>query len=227
MLRNNRLRIPIVFLALLLLFVMVATAAPEPTYGPATVDGDPGEWDLTNDFFADMYESADSTNPANSRLYLRYDCEAGVLYALVLPADSLQIKTDVALDEHYVKLGNSTKLVDGNDSPPDAAEPNFSFINDSGTAADGWEASASLAVGSYTNLNVHTIVTTNGTDSQGSAVDGNAIAIDIVCSPSNIDLQSSAAGTSFPTGWLLTFAGILAVTILIVVFRRRQPRDSR
>jgi hypothetical protein len=50
----------------------------------------------------------------------------------------------------------------------------------SNSAYIGFEASASLAPGSYTNLNVHVQVFDDG-ESQTSAVAGRAILLDILC----------------------------------------------
>src|SRR5688572_22084608 len=48
-------------------------AAPDPTYGSATVDGDPGEWDLTADFFAPMTNAGNANQPVLANLYVRYE----------------------------------------------------------------------------------------------------------------------------------------------------------
>ena len=155
-----------------------AAAPPQPTYGAATVDGDPSEWDTTNDFFSDMYRAGKPDKPVESKLYLRYDCGTQTLYALVL-AEPLTRKVDAgAPDDSFVKLGNTTKLVDGNDAPPNGIQPEFAWVDDVDGWAMGWEASASLPPGSYPNLNVHTLVQLT---KETSAVPGREIPLEIVC----------------------------------------------
>lgn len=173
----------ILLLAVSLLPVMTfnvqAAGTTQPAYGVAVVDGDPGEWNLTADFFADMYRAADSTKMVQSKLYLRYDCLTNNLYVLVLAEPGIDILT---LESHtFVKLGNSVKLVspsDGNDGTP----PDFAWIGISpdGNTALGWEASTPLNEGSYTNLNVHTQVYINGGD-ETSAVKDRGIPLDMIC----------------------------------------------
>ena len=74
-----------------LIFGLVGNAfglAPYPNYGTGiVVDGDPSDWDLTNDFFADMYEAGNPTKTLLSKSYLRYDCTSNTLYVLVLTED--------------------------------------------------------------------------------------------------------------------------------------------
>jgi len=52
---------------------MAMAAPPQPTYGVANVDGNIGEWDLANDFFANMYRAGKTDKEIESKLYLRYD----------------------------------------------------------------------------------------------------------------------------------------------------------
>ncbi len=157
-----------------------AASPPQPTYGTAVVDGDHvGEWDLTNDWFADMYESADPTKDVISKLYLRYDCSTSTLYGLVLVESGHTI--DVYADptpgeEHFIKI-NGSKIVDDGDQPADGTPPDFEWIALSGTTADGWEASAYLDPGTYDDLDVHTQVD----EDQTSAVEGRAIDLEIEC----------------------------------------------
>jgi hypothetical protein len=167
----------VVLLALFLAALPVQGATPpEPTYGSATVDGDYSEWDLNNDFFADMYRAGDPNKTVESKLYLRYDCQTQTLYALVLAVDGVTVLNQP--DDAFVKLGNATKLVDGN-SGDNGVPPDFAWIQSNGDYI-GFEASASLAPGSYTNLNVHVQVFDDGA-SQTSAVAGRAILLDILC----------------------------------------------
>jgi hypothetical protein len=163
-------------LALVPAALVSAASPPEPTYGTANVDGNPGEWDLTNDFFADMYLAANPQSDVLSKLYLRYDCATSTLYVLVLAEPGFDIDGDTNLDNHFVKLGNNIKLVDGN-AVDDGTPPDFHFIGLSGSTADGWEASAILAPGSYNNLNVHAQVD----NEQTSAVADREIDLVLMC----------------------------------------------
>ncbi len=202
----------IILLAALLLLVPPAlvsaanpiiVAYPNPTYERAFVDGDPSEWDLTNDFFANMYLAANPNKPVRSKLYVRYDCRAGVLYVLVLaePGHPIDVNGD-----HFIKLGQTNKIMDesdGNDGTP----PDFAFINSNGTTADGWEGSAYLAPGFYSpandppdGLNVHTNVDGGNT----SAVENRQIDLYIICGPQAVTLASftaAPAGNAIRLEW--------------------------
>jgi hypothetical protein len=159
-----------------------AANPPHPTYLTANVNGDTSEWNLTNDWFADMYRAADPDKEVESKLYLRYDCSSGTLYALVLAEPGVTIVANLPGDS-FIKLGNSTKLVDGN-SGDNGMPPDFAWVGLDGDIASGWEASAKLAVGSYTNLNVHTQVNDGG--QQTSAVEDRAIDLVIDCNLGSI-----------------------------------------
>jgi hypothetical protein len=160
-----------------------AAAPPEPTYAGANVDGDTGEWNLENDFFANMYRAGNADKPVESKLYLRYDCPSQTLYALVLAQSGVPVLANLSGDQ-FVKLGNSTKLVDGNSgddgTPADFAWVGLAFDGNS-QHAWGWEASALLAPASYSNLNVHSLVYDDG-EAQTSAVQDRAISLALDCS---------------------------------------------
>lgn len=181
--RTTRVVVTLTLLLGLMLGALPAYGAtpPEPTYGVATVDGDYSEWDLTNDHFAHMYRAGNPLKPIESHLYLRYDCANNTLYALVLAEEGVTVL--VQPGDAFVKLGDATKLVDGN-SGDDGTPPDFQWIVDGGNTV-GWEASATLAPGSYANLNVHVQVFDDG-EAQTSAVDGRAIQLDILCTTGGI-----------------------------------------
>ena len=155
-------------------FVSAATP-PEPIYGTAIVNGDYGEW-LSDPLFANMYEAGNPTKDVMSKLYLRYDCSNHTLYALVLAQSPFLLDGDTNLDNHFIKLGQSTKLVDGN-AGNNGTPPDFAFIGLSGNIAQGWEASTVLDPGSYDNLNVHTQIDNERT----SKVQDEAIPLEINC----------------------------------------------
>lgn len=138
----------------------LAANPPEPTYGSAVVDGDASEWDLTNDFFADMWEAGDPQKEnavVTAKLYMRYDCSSQTVYFLVLTEPGYILFTGTGYESlNWVKvydLSNSP-LIDGNGSP-------FEFVSD-GDNLVGWEASAQLAPDLYNEIEVHAQIE-NGT----------------------------------------------------------------
>ncbi|MDY7077084.1 MAG: hypothetical protein SXV54_09190 [Chloroflexota bacterium] len=174
---------------------------PEPTYietddPPTIVDGVYDEWDLPVDFFADMYNSG---NPDEiwpgfkllSKLYLRYNCSTETLYAIVLGEPNVPVL--VAGEDAFIKIPDiglpGDKLVDGDGDGVPGAE--FEWVNSNGRTANGWEASAPLAQGSY-ELNVHTNVWDDG-ESKTSAVANRGILLVIDCESTAITLASFAA----------------------------------
>jgi hypothetical protein len=158
---------------LLLAVPLYGASPPEPTYGTANVDGNTGEWELAGDFFANMYQAGKPDMPLESKLYLRYDCSRNTLYALVLAEPGVPVLANLPGDS-YVKLGNATKLVDGNSgdegTPPDFAWVGLGFDGNA-AHAQGWEASALLVPASYTNLNVHAQVFDDGSAQTSAVVD--------------------------------------------------------
>jgi hypothetical protein len=142
-------------LALALLVPVVAPAAPPyPSAGTAAVDGYDSEWNLTNDFFADMYRAGDSTKVVESKLYLRYDCISNTMYVLVVEEpgvigyiDSLATTSWIAIDAQNHKVVNENAGIDG--VPPDFAwidrgyDGNVQHVH-------GYEASFTIVPGSYT-----------------------------------------------------------------------------
>lgn len=178
----------VLFIAALLLSTPTTTfaVAPNPVYASANIDGNAGEWNLATDFYADMYEAGDPTKPVLAKIYVRYHCPSNILYALVLPQPGFQIVANGA--DAFIKLGNSNTLVNGNSGDNDVA-PDFQWIGLSGGFAAGWEASAPLPVGNYTDLNPHTNVTGNRT----AAVQNRRIALNITCPPLAVTLASFEA----------------------------------
>jgi hypothetical protein len=151
----------------------IQTEAKAPTYGTATVDGDYGEWDLVEDLFSDMHRAWDSNKPVETRLYLRYDCGEGVLYALVLSAGDWPVEVAGGNDEAWIKIDGTKVTFD------DFAWINQGYDGDDGHA-QGWEASFSLAQGSYV-LNAQTNVYNDG-ESQTSGIPDQSIGLTIDCS---------------------------------------------
>ena len=149
---------------LVLLAAMVPTsfaAAPNPSKGTAVVDGNPGEWDLTADFFARMTDAGYEDRPTLANLYLRYDCTDEVLYSLVLVVDG-QHAQQTRPENAYIRIDGTGKLVSGL-SGNDGTPPDFSWVNGDGTFADGFEASGPLAPGSYT-VRAHILIDDDSAD---------------------------------------------------------------
>ena len=145
-------------------------ASATPTLGTATVDGDYSEWDLTNDFAAEMHKAGKSgTNfPILSRLYLRYDCNTQTMYALVLREGSYWPKKQPT--NAWIKIYNlsSSPQVDGNSS-------NFSWVAPNGVEGStliGYEASFTIAPGTYDRVEAHIQIAPDDTSSTGKGGQG-------------------------------------------------------
>lgn len=167
------------------------------------VDGNPGanpygEWDLSADYFEDMNEveiQGGSNHGLRSKLYLRYDCNNGILYVMVLLNDSINHEINIdESDKLFVKVNatddindtvlvnNVIALVNGNTGDNNAA-PDLYYINDSSGKRIGWEASTPLSVGTY-RLCVRTQVnTSDGVDTSGTGIEQYGIPLEIKCSP--------------------------------------------
>jgi len=127
---------------------------PQSSYGTAVVDGNPGEWDLVNDFFADMYRAGNSSKPLESKLYLRFDCNTNTMYVLVLTEPSVVGYIDTTAVTGWIALDGQNNKVVNEAAGNDGIAPDFAWI-DQGFDADsthvhGYEASFPLAEGTYT-----------------------------------------------------------------------------
>ncbi|MCW4030324.1 MAG: hypothetical protein NWE92_11840 [Candidatus Bathyarchaeota archaeon] len=146
--RKSMLTILTLLIAVALVAVpLVAAAPPEPTYATANVDGNTSEWNLTNDFFADMHRAGKADKDVLGSAYLRYDTSTSTLYVLVLNNAGI-IGIDSA-DDAFVKIDGS-KMVDA-DYGDDGNAPDFAWVTSGGDII-GYEASFSLAPGEYTIL---------------------------------------------------------------------------
>lgn len=132
-----------------------AANPPEPTYGSATVDGNIGEWDLTEDLFANMLRAQGQGGQTDvlSKLYLRYNTSTSTLYVLVLTEGYPGEKVG---DEAWVKI-DSVKAVDG-DLAGQHNNRQFVWIGEgydgNNSHVKGFEASFNLSPGQYL-INVH------------------------------------------------------------------------
>ena len=68
-----------------------AAAPPQPTYGTAVVDGDPGEWSGGDAFGALLSNDPPYDHLATASA--RYDCDTGVLYVLVVADPGVVLQT--------------------------------------------------------------------------------------------------------------------------------------
>jgi hypothetical protein len=193
----------LVVLALLVGQYSLSLAAnpPEPTYGSAVVDGDISEWDLTNDFFADMWEAGDPQKPnaiVTSKLYVRYDCVSQTAYFLVLTEPGFILFTGDGYEGlNWVKVYDlsSDPIIDGNGSP-------FAFISDGGSLV-GWEASAPLTAALYDEIEVHAQVENDTPDGATSSTGKNEyrIPLSLICPTMDFgDLPESFGITMLPNG---------------------------
>lgn len=168
------------------LIAPAAALAASPSEGSATVDGATGDWSFGADFFANMTPGGSGSNVL-AKLYLRYDCDAEVLYALVLAEDGQKILQEDPtgdagdLTESYLQIDGSGKAVHGG-SGNNGTPPDFAFVDPDGDVADGFEASASLEPGSHT-LRAHALVADDSQEDGYVAIDtaGRTVDLDIEC----------------------------------------------
>ncbi len=133
--------------------------------GFAFVDGYyADDWDLDEDFYANMYEAGKTDHDILSYLYLKYDCLTNTLYALVLCADDFELEdTDPNDDQNnWIKLEKTTVLV-SNKSGNDGIPPDFAPIVNDEDDVIGWEASCILPSGYHANIDFHAQVKTDRT----------------------------------------------------------------
>lgn len=186
-----------------------ASAADQPTYGTAVIDGDYGEWDLANDFFAKMYEAGDPGKTHLSTAYLRYDCNSKTMFVLVLdvPEDGFYIsKTG---DNAWIKIRaiQNSNIVDltpayNNNGSPAGTPPESSWVPPNGQEGPdgdpllvGYEASFQLNPGTY-NIEIHVNTTDGRTSSTGKS--SNEIQVSVICDDTppdpSIDIEKATNG---------------------------------
>src|SRR5581483_11545333 len=162
---HPRLRVALLALALCVLLSIllsaspILAAAPNVRAGSATVDGSSNEWDTSTsgpDFFIYGCPGSDGGNTTGcndtrktptTAWYMRYECHTKTLYVLVLALSGFDIDTT---QDQYIKgyPGSNDKLIDKSGSGLTIA---FVYVNQSGSTADGWEASGGpIPAGTYT-----------------------------------------------------------------------------
>ena len=176
------------------LFVLFLIAAT-PFYGYAVVDGETGDWSLTEDIFAEMYEGGNLEKEILSKVYLRYDCYTETMYTLVVAEDGFTVEQ--VPEENYVKIDNAVV---------DFLE--FEYL----VSAEGWEASFSLPEGDY-KLDVHTLIF----DDRTSALENRELDLEIKCTPTVVSLSSFGAVSSNSTEMVLSSVITTMLIMLVVV----------
>ncbi|MFC1924502.1 hypothetical protein ACFLXA_03980 [Chloroflexota bacterium] len=144
---------------------------PESYYSPTTVDGDISEWDLINDFFANMYRAGNNTKPHESTAYLRYDCVPNTLYVLVLTEGTIPALASGWESAAWAAIGSVSNKVYTGASVNDGIPPDFAWVGLSadGLTAQGYEASFQLDPGIW-EIMIHIEVSHDG--AQTSATTG-------------------------------------------------------
>lgn len=168
--------------------------AAQPSAGSVTVDGNTGDWSLGADFFANMTPGGSAGGAVLAKLYLRYDCDDEVLYALVLMQDGEKARQNDP-PENYIRIDGAGKAVQpssGNDGTP----PDFAWVNGDGELADGWEASAPVPAGNHT-VRAH-IKRADDSDDGYTSLDniGQNAPLELVCAQPT----GTPAPTEQPTG---------------------------
>jgi hypothetical protein len=110
-----------------------------------------GEWDLTNDFFADMYRAGNPTKPREAKAYLRYDCVPNTLYVLVLTELGVPALAAGWESAAWAAIGSVSNKVYTGLSGDDGTPPDFAWVGLSpdGLTASGYEASFQLDSGTW------------------------------------------------------------------------------
>jgi uncharacterized repeat protein (TIGR01451 family) len=167
------------------------------SYGGAyAVDGTYSEWNLTNDFYSDMYRAFRTDKPVESKLYLHYDCQNKVMYALVLVTGNV-IGLKQVSDAWIAIDGISNKVVSGSTGDNGTA-PDFSWVSigyDGNTNhVMGYEASFPLTEASH-RIIAHIEVFDDGeAQTSGTVKDNDGLVLNPSC-PSIPTLDLSVTKT--------------------------------
>jgi hypothetical protein len=228
--------------------LLAGAAAPNPSPGTATIDGDPGEWDLAADLYSPMTSGSDPSRPVLATFYARYDCTTGVLSGLVLVKDG-EHGQQTRPENAYLRIDGTGKAVSGL-SGDDGSPPDFAWVNPDGTVADGFEASISLAPGTYT-IRAHILIDDDTSDgytsydtiprdaplvlacdarsqpvdegqpSDDGAVEGVAGTPRITPPPTDTLAVATDAPASPAAGWISVGVAFVALGVLSAIPRRR------
>ncbi len=176
---------------------IVSAAPPAPSAGSVTVDGDPSDWSLAADEFADLTHGGVADREVVGHLYLRYDCDTETLFGLVLLTGDNQALVSRP-ENAYLRIGTSGKLVSG-ESGNNGTPPDFAWVNSDGALADGYEVSAPLAPGSYT-IRAHVLIPDDSADGYASIDNvSRATPLEIVCTQPTPTPTPTPEPTATPT----------------------------
>ncbi len=190
--RLSRTTTAIVMMVALFMMSVGLAYAQEPAYGDGIiVDGDTSDWNLTDDFFANMYVAGNSNKQHLSTLYLRYDCSDNTLYALVLKETGTVEQS--ASDAWIAINAVNDKRVNGS-SGDDGTPPDFQWVFDNTTLL-GYEASFTLAEGTY-DIEAHLNINWDNesqTSSTGKLAQDNAIELTLDCPEPPVEVCTPGA----------------------------------
>jgi len=151
-----------------------------------TIDGNTGEWNLSTDFFTNMYRAGKPTKPLESKAYLRYDCATHTVYALILTEPGVPGLIDTSATTAWIAINAQNNKVVNEISDDDGTPPDFAWV-DLGYDGNplhtrGYEASFPLPEGDYSII-VHIDVFDAGgaQTSAGPGFPGTGPALHLVC----------------------------------------------
>ena len=171
--------------------VSASTVYKTPSYGSAVVDGNSGEWNLTNDWFADMCGGFDcGSHPTTSKLYLRYECSTQTVYALV-KVQAGHTMDPTSSDDAWIAVNLISNKVVSKTSGNNGVPPDFAWLSTN----DGYEASFSAAAyGSSFTLKAH--INVDGGQTSGSTWVG----VKVACTSASTTRSGNLNNTSITPG---------------------------
>lgn len=170
------------------------------TPGTAVVDGDISEWNLSTDVATRMCEAgsinADGTCNGKeqlSTLYARYNCNTNTMYVLVLK------QPGYTTDES----ASWVKIYDLSQSPQVQGPANASNFHDVtiGGVVQGYEASFTLAAGTYNSAEIHLEIDGGRTSSTGKIDYTRSITVPETCTVPTPPTSGTEGGYSGFTSW--------------------------
>jgi hypothetical protein len=199
-------------LALVWIAVPAAATPPAPIYGSAVVDGLYAEWNIPDDFFADMYRAGNPSHPLESKAYLRYDCTHHAMYVLVLDEPGVIGYHDPSAVTSWVAIDHQNNKVVNEDAGNDGVPPDFAWVGEGYDGNPlhnrGFEASFTIQPGTY-HIIIHTDVWDGGTQTSatmGFPGTGPLLVIDCTltgacCAPDGSCTITTTAACAAPNVW--------------------------
>jgi hypothetical protein len=177
------------------------------TAGTAVVDGNTSDWNLSTDAATRMCEAGwintdgtCNTKDHLSTLYTRYDCNTNTMYVLVLKTAGHTADNSQSWVKVYT-LGNSPRV---------QGPGNSSSFHDVtvGGVVQGYEASFTLAAGTYNDVEIHIQIDGGKTSSTGKVQYTRSIVVPENCTvPAIVDNTATEATGSGSTGSGSTSSG--------------------